>query len=192
MSTPHHSPPRSASSPYSWRAVALVFVGGALGVLVSTVVRLGLTPYISTPLALALENIAGAFALGALVGLIPDGGRDARVLWGTGFLGGFTSFSAIAATVWPIQSIFLSVLENDPSEATDYEGLLMFEMPLFSIPLAVFSLVAGMILAWAGLRLASRRRPTSSRQLRAEQHVHLSQRAGEPHDQGHRGGNHGI
>lgn len=169
-----------------------MFVGGALGVLVSTVVRLGLTPYISTPLALALENIAGAFALGALVGLIPDGGRDARVLWGTGFLGGFTSFSAIAATVWPIQSIFLSVLENDPSEATDYEGLLMFEMPLFSIPLAVFSLVAGMILAWAGLRLASRRRPTSSRQLRAEQHVHLSQRAGEPHDQGHRGGNHGI
>lgn len=171
----------------------MVFVGGALGVLVSTVVRLGLAPYISTPLALALENIVGACALGALVGRIPDGGRDARVLWGTGFLGGFTSFSAIATTVWPIQSLFLSELKNDPREATDYEGLLMFEMPLISIPLAVFSLVAGMLLAWVGLRLASsRRRPTSSQQLRAEQHVHLSQRAGEPHDQGHRGGNNGI
>ena len=34
-----------------------------------------------------------------LVGLIPDSGHPCRAFWGTGVLGGFTSFSSLAAAV---------------------------------------------------------------------------------------------
>lgn len=93
------SPPRGAG--------ALVFVGGALGAFlrwaftVDTGVENSLWP-------LLVVNLVGAFALGMLVGYLPlisDTGRSGkpgrreriRLTLGTGLLGGFTSFSAIAA-----------------------------------------------------------------------------------------------
>ncbi|MEY8566401.1 CrcB family protein [Corynebacteriaceae bacterium 7-707] len=86
---------------------ALVFTGGAVGAFlrwaftVDTGVAGSLWP-------LLVVNQVGAFALGLLVGALPfvsDTGRDGapgrrnriRAALGTGLLGGFTSYSAIAA-----------------------------------------------------------------------------------------------
>ncbi|OFT89267.1 Putative fluoride ion transporter CrcB [Corynebacterium auriscanis] len=48
-------------------------------------------------LSLMLCNAVGAGMLGALVSMYPNGNSKARVLWGTGALGAFTSFSALAS-----------------------------------------------------------------------------------------------
>jgi CrcB protein len=80
----------------------LVFIGGMGG----TLARFGLAQALPTPaglpLGIFLINIAGAFALGLLLEALaqrgPDEGRRRaiRLLLGTGFLGGFTTYSALA------------------------------------------------------------------------------------------------
>lgn len=82
--------------------LALVFAGGTAG----TLARIGLDEVIPTPAGLPLGvfliNITGAFALGVLLEALtrrgPDAGRlrALRLLLGTGFLGGFTTYSALA------------------------------------------------------------------------------------------------
>lgn len=82
--------------------LAVVFLGGMTG----TLARFGLTGAIPTagglPLGIFLINIGGAFALGVLLEVLarrgPDTGRrrSLRLLLGTGFLGGFTTYSALA------------------------------------------------------------------------------------------------
>lgn len=82
--------------------LGLVFVGGTAG----TLARFGLDEAIPAtaglPLGIFVINIVGAFALGLLLeGLLrrgpDDGGRLVlRLLLGTGFLGGFTTYSALA------------------------------------------------------------------------------------------------
>ena len=71
-----------------------------------TLARFGLSEVLPTPAGLPvgifLINIAGAFALGLLLEALarrgPDAGRRRalRLLLGTGFLGGFTTYSALA------------------------------------------------------------------------------------------------
>jgi CrcB protein len=71
--------------------VLLVAVGGVLG----SLARWALTeafPGLGTTLGI---NVVGSFALGLLVGLRPHG-RLSRPFLGTGVLGGFTTFSALA------------------------------------------------------------------------------------------------
>lgn len=83
-------------------AIALVFLGGSAGtgarVLLSDV-----TPLVAgVPVITVGINVVGAFFLGllleALVRRGPDTGtpRRLRLLLGTGFLGGFTTYSALA------------------------------------------------------------------------------------------------
>ena len=82
--------------------MALVAAGGALG----TAVRAALTALPAAdgrwPWATATVNLTGAFLLGLLLeGLArtgPDDGRrrDARLLLGTGVLGGYTTYSTLA------------------------------------------------------------------------------------------------
>ena len=48
-------------------------------------------------LSLLLCNAVGAGLLGALMSMYPDAKSRPRVLWGTGALGAFTSFSALAS-----------------------------------------------------------------------------------------------
>jgi CrcB protein len=82
------APPVPAPLP---QLVALVALGGVLG----SLLRFALTealPGLGTTLGI---NITGSFALGLLVGLRPDG-RWSRPFLGTGVLGGFTTFSALA------------------------------------------------------------------------------------------------
>lgn len=82
-------------------AVALVALGGAAGTYARVVVSTVIPPALAATLAV---NLAGAFALGWVVTwLAGDGSRiegrrrqRARLLLGTGFCGGFTTYSLIA------------------------------------------------------------------------------------------------
>lgn len=82
--------------------LVLVFLGGTAG----TLARFGLAEVVPAPaglpLGIFLINVTGAFALGVLLEALavrgPDEGprRGVRLLVGTGFLGGFTTYSALA------------------------------------------------------------------------------------------------
>ncbi|WP_375489836.1 fluoride efflux transporter FluC [uncultured Jatrophihabitans sp.] len=84
-------------------AIALVFLGGAIG----TAARYGLaqlapTPARGWPTGTFVANLVGAFVLGVLLeGLMRRGAdtgwrRRARLLVGTGFCGGLTTYSTFA------------------------------------------------------------------------------------------------
>jgi len=86
---------------------ALVFIGGGLGSLARHGInRLGLTllgP--GFPWWTMAVNVAGSFLIGLLAGLFGamETGQNARLFLITGFLGGFTTFSAFsldALTLW--------------------------------------------------------------------------------------------
>lgn len=110
----------------TWDVLAAVAVGGALG----TAARYGITLVWPSPWAIFAINIAGCAAIGALVELL--GGmsaphRLARPFFGTGVLGGFTTFSTYAVDT--------------------------LELPLVtSIGYAGGTLVAALAAVWAGMR----------------------------------------
>ena len=98
--------------------IALVFLGGALGAILRWVLTVWIpalgdptqVPGAATPLnvtggiplgdiALLVVNVLGALLLGLLVGMIPNSAHPRRAFWGTGVLGGFTSFSSLAAAI---------------------------------------------------------------------------------------------
>lgn len=83
-------------------AIALVFVGGSAGT-GARVILADVTPLVAgIPVVTLGINVVGAFLLGllleALVRRGPGTGapRRLRLLLGTGFLGGFTTYSALA------------------------------------------------------------------------------------------------
>jgi CrcB protein len=82
--------------------MGLVFLGGAAGTLARWGVGLSVPHPARVPLATVVVNVVGAFVLGALLeGLArrgPDEGRRRalRLTLGTGFCGGFTTYSALA------------------------------------------------------------------------------------------------
>ncbi len=71
----------------------LVFIGGALGAVCRYGISVQMKRMISTefPLATFLINLTGSFFLGLLMAASSD--EPFRLLLGTGFLGGFTTFS---------------------------------------------------------------------------------------------------
>lgn len=87
------------------RLILLVAVGGALG----TITRYAVTHLIGTghliPWATLLVNVLGAFLLGLLLERVSRAGpetprrRVVRLGLGTGLLGGFTTYSALALEV---------------------------------------------------------------------------------------------
>jgi CrcB protein len=84
-------------------ALALVALGGAVGTGSREALSLAFPPQGGIPVAILGINVVGAFLLGVLLdGLArrgPDEGRrrSLRLLLGTGFCGGFTTYSALAA-----------------------------------------------------------------------------------------------
>ena len=82
--------------------MGLVFLGGATGTLARWAVGLAVPQVARLPLGTVVVNLVGAFVLGALLehlgGAGPDIGRRRalRLTLGTGFCGGFTTYSALA------------------------------------------------------------------------------------------------
>ncbi|QIK82350.1 CrcB family protein [Sanguibacter sp. HDW7] len=123
------------------RLLAVVALGGTVG----TALRYGLgrlVPHVGgVPWATLLENVVGAFLLGLLLeSLVRAGREDARRRYlrlglGTGLLGGFTTFSALA-------------LET--------RNLLAAGDVLLGSGYALGSVVLGVVAATAGVTLAVR------------------------------------
>lgn len=79
------------------RTLALVLVGGFVGGIARALLVAAEGP--GAPWITWVVNVVGAFALGVLLGAWVRPGRApgwARPLLGTGLLGGFTTFSAVA------------------------------------------------------------------------------------------------
>ncbi|PYY35329.1 CrcB family protein [Curtobacterium sp. MCJR17_055] len=95
---------RPAGPPPHLRAglIALVALGGALGTAVRAVLAAVLPPVDGISWTILAINVAGAFCLGLLLEHLaltgPDVGRrrTVRLFVGTGVLGGFTTYSALA------------------------------------------------------------------------------------------------
>jgi CrcB protein len=129
-----------------WRYIALVALGGAFG----TAGREGLTLAIPSlgafPLATFAVNLTGAFLLGFLLEALtrrgPDNGgrRTLRLLLGTGFLGGFTTYSTLA---------------------TDTVLVLAADNTAIALAYSLGTVAVGAVASWAGIAVAAGRRGTA-------------------------------
>jgi len=79
--------------------LALAFAGGCAGGAVRLAIGVLVPDAGGVPWALLGINLVGSFAIG-IVGVRLGGHRDWWPLLGPGFLGGFTTFSGIAAAAW--------------------------------------------------------------------------------------------
>ncbi|WP_125772724.1 fluoride efflux transporter FluC [Antribacter gilvus] len=96
--------------------IGLVAAGGAVGSVLRYAVALALPagwlgagwPAVGWPFATLVVNVVGAFALGWLLerlgraGAETPRGRALRLTFGTGLLGGFTTYSAFALETWTL------------------------------------------------------------------------------------------
>lgn len=123
------------------RLLALVALGGAGGTLARYGVSRAVPAAAHWPLATLAVNLLGAFALGLLLeGLLRRGPEDdrrrtLRLLLGTGFCGGFTTWSGFAVELDRL------VGDQHPWTALGYAGA---------------SLAGGLLAALAGIALAAR------------------------------------
>jgi len=102
----------------SWTDAALVFAGGAIGTVLRTLLLLPTAPWWQT-WGLLVVNVVGALALGLLTGAMlrrvaSERDRRTRLLLGTGVLGGFTTYSALAvhaaSPLWFWMAVLTAVL----------------------------------------------------------------------------------
>ncbi|GAA2749320.1 fluoride efflux transporter FluC [Amnibacterium kyonggiense] len=121
--------------------IAVVAAGGAVGTAAREGLALVVPPLGRVPLAILLINVVGAFVLGALLEALvrrgPDEGRRrlVRLAVGTGFCGGFTTFSTLA----------VATAELLRAGATGV-----------ALGYAVGSVVLGAVAAWTGVLVGSR------------------------------------
>lgn len=125
--------------------LGLVFAGGTLGTAARAALANAFPPVNGVPYAVLAINLSGALLLGALIEQLamrgPDDGRRRvlRLLLGTGFLGGFTTYSSLATDS--------AVLLRDGAAAS-------------GIGYALATVVVGAIATVAGMALARRTRST--------------------------------
>lgn len=116
--------------------LAPVFAGGVLGTAARAAVALIVPQPAGVPLPTLTVNIVGAFLLGVLLQALARRGPDVGVLLavrltvGTGFLGGFTTYSSLTA-----ETGTLSLAGSGGIAAAS----------------AVGSLLLGLLAAWAGI-----------------------------------------
>lgn len=127
-------------------SVGLVFLGGTAGTLARWVVTVAVPQLGPVPLGTAVVNVVGAFVLGLLLAVLarrgPDDGRRQllRLTVGTGFCGGFTTYSA---------------LSNDTS------ALVQAGLPGHALGYAGGTLVLGLLASALGAVLGGRGRAAS-------------------------------
>ena len=100
-----NTPDQARSGYLRWGHIGLVFLGGTLGVLAREGLALAMPNVGGFPASVLLANVVGALLLGLLLESMGSFERmDARrqslrLLLGTGLLGGFTTYSALAQAV---------------------------------------------------------------------------------------------
>ncbi|KXZ61916.1 putative fluoride ion transporter CrcB [Microbacterium laevaniformans] len=123
-------------------ALALVILGGMIGVAIRAVVVVPLAAVDPHPLVVPaitlVINLLGSLLLGVIVGWFADRHPRARLFLGTGVMGGFTTYSAFA-----VQTL-------STSSASPYIGIILVVVSLFG---GVFAAVVGLA---AGRRIADR------------------------------------
>jgi fluoride exporter len=132
----HHRPAH-----LSWTSIGLVAVGGGLGTELRYLITM-LTPKVAgVPIATFAINVIGAFLLGVLLELLAEHSPDAawsrriQLSVGTGGLGGFTTYSALATET-------VTLAASTPGRAIAY---------------AVGTVIIGAVASVAGIWLSRRR-----------------------------------
>lgn len=108
----------SSASPWHWTFLAAVAIGGALGAVCRFSGNAAISSVLGSefPVGILLINVLGGFLMGLLQGAIKRSGKPhamVAALLGTGFLGGFTTFSTFALdtfTLYHAGQMFLSSL----------------------------------------------------------------------------------
>lgn len=120
--------------------LGLAFLGGIAGTAAREALGLLLPQGYGIPFSILTVNVIGAFLLGFLLDALarrgPDEGRRRwmRILVGTGFMGGFTTYSALA---------------------TDTAVLIGDEAPSIGLVYAIATVVIGGLATWAGIATAT-------------------------------------
>ena len=103
----------------SWPNIGLVAAGGTVGTGLRYLITTAIPTQAGVPVATLGINIVGAFFLGVLLELLADRGiradlsRRLRLLIGTGGLGGFTTYSALATDT-------ATLIATHPARAVGY------------------------------------------------------------------------
>ena len=133
---PSNTRPAHLRLPY----LGLALIGGTFGTAAREAITLALPSADGIPWAIFAVNILGAFLLGLLLDALarmgPDEGRRRRlrILVGTGFMGGFTTYSALAAATASLLS------EGDVGAGITY---------------GLGTVLVGGLATWAGIAVAT-------------------------------------
>ena len=130
-------------------AAALVAAGGTVGTAARAVVSRAIPHLGGLPVGILATNLIGAYLLGLLLEVLsrlgPDTGRrrHLRLLLGTGVLGGFTTYSALAV---------------------DTAGLIDTYRILAGAGYALITVTVGGLASWAGIVTGRAIRPQAGNQ----------------------------
>lgn len=118
--------------------LGLVVAGGAVGVLARAAIVAPVDDPVVAVWVTCVINVVGSLLLGVLAGRLGSDRPLRNAFWGTGMLGGFTTYSAFAV-----------------------QTVLLLDSPAIAVALVALSLVAGVSGAaaglWLGRTLAARR-----------------------------------
>jgi fluoride exporter len=119
----------------------MVSVGGMLGVGAREVLVAALPVHDGPSMAVFVANVTGAFAIGGLLELVSRSRRDAglrrgvRLFFGTGILGGYTTYSALSL---------------------DSATLLASGNTIAGVAYPLVSVLVGFLAAWGGVAVGGR------------------------------------
>ncbi|WP_295645325.1 CrcB family protein [uncultured Corynebacterium sp.] len=157
--------PPAPTSPALPRQYLWVFLGGMAGTLARWLLSTALPRVSLAPssgnylwdiwgmpgLSLMLCNAVGAGLLGAVISMYPDSKSKPRVLWGTGALGAFTSYSALASVAAGLEASSAQLRAGMTATPTFAEVAGGFSYCIISLAVGLIAAVAGRI--WgAGIR----------------------------------------
>ncbi|WP_228389390.1 fluoride efflux transporter FluC [Cumulibacter manganitolerans] len=123
------------------RYLALVAAGGGIGTGLRETLSLAMPPVAGIPFTTCAINVAGAFILGLLLETLVASGEDAgvrrtiRLFAGTGLLGGFTTYSALATDT-------VLLIKNAPLIGVAYAlGTILFGAAATAAGIAIGALI---------------------------------------------------